>query len=106
MKKFKVYVTTFPNGDYYIGFSSKVGKAYDDYYGSSKSILTLVKEHPDNHGLVKTTIESYDKKGQAKLAELMLQLEHRFDPKCINDMVNVRLRLSHLDGVVKPDWQP
>ena len=35
----RVYVTYFPNGDYYIGYSGKTQKLYEKYYGSSKYVL-------------------------------------------------------------------
>ena len=97
---FKVYCTYFPNGDYYIGFSTKMGEAYEKYFGSSKHVL----EH--NGELRKVTIQEYDKKSYARMAEFLLQWENRHDPKCLNQMINIRLRLDHLKDFEKPEWKP
>ena len=101
---FKVYVTRFPNNEYYIGFSTKTGVAYDKYFGSNAEILKMVKE--GNHGLVKETIAEYPKRSHAKAVEAILQWENRFDPLMRNQMWNVRLRLDHLTDLVIPDWKP
>ena len=103
---YKVYVTYFPDNTYYIGFSTKVGKAYDKYFGSNKSILQLVKDNPDTHGLVKETIFETEKRAHARMQEFLLQWQYRHDQYCLNDMANVRLRLSHLKGFQPVDWKP
>lgn len=105
-KTFKVYVTYFPDNSYYIGFSTKDGKAYDKYFGSNKEILTLVKENPDTHGLVKETLFETEKRAYARAVEAIYQWENRHDSRMRNDMWNVRLRLSHLKDLVIPEWKP
>lgn len=105
-KVYRVYVTYFPNGEYYIGFSTKEGKAYDKYFGSNKDILALVKENPDSHGLIKETIFESEKRSYARAVEAILQWDNRKDPLCRNDMWNVRLRLSHLRDLEVPEWKP
>ena len=105
-KTFKVYATYYPSGEYYIGFSTKDGKAYEKYFGSNKTILQLVKDNPDSHGLVKETIFETTKKAEARMQEFLLQWENRDDPMCLNDMINIRLRMSYLKGFQPIDWKP
>lgn len=105
-KLFKVYCTYYPSGEYYIGFSTKSGKAYDKYFGSNKEILALIKEKPDDHGLIKETIAVHEKRAFARMEEFLLQWQYRDDPMCLNDMANVRLRLSYLKGFQPCDWKP
>lgn len=100
---YKVYVTYFPDGEYYIGFSSKMGDAYDKYFGSNKGILEMVKE---DHALEKETIAEFDKKSFAKMQEFLLQWQYRNDPLCLNDMINIRLRMSYLKDFEPLDWKP
>ena len=99
-KTFKVYCTYFPNGQYYIGFSTKMGAAYEKYFGSSK----YVKEWEGE--LKKETIQEYEKKSHARMAEFILQWQNRHDDSCLNDMINIRLRMSFLKDFVDPDWTP
>lgn len=103
---FKVYVTYFPNNEYYIGFSTKVGKPYEKYFGSNKDIMALVKENPDSHGLRKETIYETDKRSYARMQEFLLQWQSRNDPLCRNDMINIRLRMSHLKEFQPISWSP
>ena len=103
---YKVYVTYFPDNTYYIGFSTKVGKPYEKYFGSNKDILQLVKDNPETHGLVKDTIFESSKKAEARMQEFLLQWENRHDPFCLNDMINIRLRMSYLKGFQPIDWKP
>ena len=105
-KLFRVYVTYYPNGNYYIGFTTKEGKALDKYFGSNKEILALVKENPDTHGLTKDIIYVSEKRSFARAVEAVYQWENRSDPMCLNDMWNVRLRLSHLRELEVPSWKP
>tara|TARA_R110000772_G_scaffold148811_2_gene259410 strand:+ start:23474 stop:23824 length:351 start_codon:yes stop_codon:yes gene_type:complete len=100
-KKFRVYVTYFPDGRYYIGFSLKNEKQYEKYYGSSKEVLEF-----DKSLLQKDTIVIFDKKNEAKMQELLLQWENRFDPNCINDMLNIRLRSKYLKDFIPVKWSP
>ena len=102
---FKVYVTHFPNGEFYIGFSSKSGSAYDKYFGSNKEILELVKSTPD-HGLVKETVFESEKRSEARIQEFLLQWDNRHNSLMRNDMINVRLRMSHLSNFVPIEWSP
>jgi len=96
----RVYCTYFPNGDYYIGYSGKTQKLYEKYYGSSKYVLQYEGE------LVKETIAEFEMKSWAKCVEAILQWENRHDEKMLNDMWNVRLRLSHLKDLKIPEWSP
>tara|TARA_R110002153_G_scaffold29711_13_gene91228 strand:- start:38987 stop:39337 length:351 start_codon:yes stop_codon:yes gene_type:complete len=100
-KKFRVYVTYFPDGRYYIGFSQKNEKQYSKYYGSSKEVLEF-----DKSLLKKNTIAIFNKKNEAKMQELLLQWENRLDPNCINDMLNIRLRSKYLDKFIPVRWNP
>lgn len=102
--KFRVYCTFFPDGTYYIGFSTKTGNAYENYFGSNSEILRLVKE--GNHGLRKETIAEFDKRSYAKMQEFLLQWANRHDPRMRNDMINIRLRMSHLKDFVPVIWEP
>lgn len=99
-KTYKVYCTYFPDGKYYIGFSTKMGEAYDNYFGSSRYVLEYSGK------LRKETIAEYDKKSHARIAEFLLQWDNRHNPNCLNDMINVRLRMSHLTDFVQPEWKP
>lgn len=100
-KKHRVYCTYFPDGRYYIGYSGKTDKLYEKYYGSS----THIKEY-DGDDLKKETIAEYDKKNYAKIQEFLLQWQQRDDPNCINDMINIRLRLTHLSDFEITPWTP
>lgn len=100
-KKHRVYCTYFPDGRYYIGYSGKTDKLYEKYFGSS----TLIKEY-DGDDLRKETIVEYEKKNYAKIQEFLLQWQQRDDPNCVNDMINIRLRLSHLSEFVPIEWKP
>lgn len=96
----RVYCTYFPNGDYYIGYSGKNQKLYEKYYGSSKYVLEYEGE------LAKETIAEFEKKSWAKMQEFLLQWQQRHDPKCLNDMLNIRLRASHLTEFKEITWKP
>lgn len=100
-KKYRVYVTYFPDGRYYIGFSQKNDKQYQKYYGSSKEVLEF-----DKLLLEKDTIAIFDKKNEAKMQEMLLQWENRLDPNCINDMINIRLRSKFLENFNPVSWNP
>lgn len=100
-KKHRVYCTYFPDGRYYIGYSGKTDKLYEKYFGSS----TLIKEY-EGDDLKKETIAEYDKKNYAKIQEFLLQWQYRADPKCLNDMINIRLRLTHLEDFEPTSWKP
>ena len=100
-KKFRVYVTYFQDGRYYIGFSQKNEKQYEKYYGSSKEVLEY-----DKTLLQKDTIIVFSKKNEAKMQEFLLQWWNRDDPNCINDMLNIRLRSKYLCDFVPIHWSP
>ena len=105
-KVFRVYCTYTPDGQYYIGFSSKPDAQYEKYFGSNRTILNEVKENPDTHGYTKETIGVFEKQSHAKFVEAMLQIKYRHDEQCLNDMLHLRLRLSYLKDVEVPDWTP
>lgn len=99
-KVHRVYCTYFDDGKYYIGYSCKSEKLYEKYFGSSSYVTNYTGE------MRKETIAVYDSKSHAKALEHILQWEYRHDSRCINDMWNVRLRLSHLKELKIPDWNP
>ncbi len=97
----RVYCTYFPDGRYYIGYSCKPEKQWEKYYGSSREI----REH-GTEDLRKELIITFPNKNQAKLQEMLLQLEYRDDPDCINDMIHIRLRLKYLQDFIPIEWSP
>ena len=100
----KVYCTYMPDGTYYIGYSSKMGEAYEKYFGSNKQILESVKN--GEHGFTKETLFESPRKAEAKMQEFLLQWENRHDPRCLNDMINIRLRMSYLSNFEPIQWRP
>ena len=90
---YKVYVTYYTDGCFYIGFTSKSGKALESYFGSN----TIKDKLVDHKEIVWTSTS----KATAKLFELLLQLSIMDSPKCVNDMLNVRVRASHMRGLPK-----
>ena len=105
-KTHRVYVTYFPDGRYYIGYSCKDDKQYKKYYGSSRHIKEFLQEHDDKE-LEKETIVEYKTRSEAKLQEMMLQLQYKDDSQCINDMLHIRIRLSFIkDDFSIIDWTP
>jgi hypothetical protein len=97
----RVYCTYFPDGRYYIGYSGKPQKQFEKYFGSS----TFVKEYEGQ--LHKEVIKEYAAKSHAKMQEFLLQWKFRDDPLCLNDMLNIRLRASHLKEFTEvEDWCP
>ena len=103
-KEHRVYCTYFPDGRYYIGYSCKPPKQWDKYYGSSREIREYTTE--DQQQLKKELIVTYNNKNQAKLQEMLLQLQYRYDDNCINDMIHIRLRLKYLTDFEPVDWEP
>jgi hypothetical protein len=97
----RVYCTYFPDGRYYIGYSCKPEKQWEKYFGSSRTIKEEGTEE-----LRKELIVTFPNKNSAKLQEMLLQLQHRHDPYCINDMIHVRLRLKYLNDFEPVDWEP
>ena len=92
-KVYKVYVTYYTDGSFYIGFTSKDGAALESYFGSN-----TIKDKLVDHKEIVFTCKS---KATAKLFELLLQLCAMHSPKCVNDMLNVRVRASHMRGLPK-----
>ncbi len=99
-KTHRVYCTYFPDGRYYIGYSCKTDKQFEKYFGSS----TIVKEHKED--LMKEVIAEYTSRAPAKIQEFLLQWQQRNDPNCVNDMLHVRLRASHLKEFKEIEWSP
>ena len=96
----RVYVTYFPDGTYYIGYSGKVLKQYLKYFGSSKYVLEYSGQ------LEKDTIAEFDMKSHAKMQEFLLQWQQRKDPKCLNSMLNIRLNKEPLSSFDPIKWYP
>jgi hypothetical protein len=92
-KLYKVYVTYYTDGSYYIGFTAKSGTALATYFGSN----TIKDKLVDSKEIVFTT----SSKATAKLFELLLQLCRMHSPKCVNIMLNVRVRKDHLKNLPK-----
>jgi len=100
-KVHRVYCTYFPDGRFYIGYSGKTDKQFENYFGSS----TIVKEYEGQ--LTKEVIREFSSKAHAKMQEFLLQWKFRDDPLCLNDMLNIRLRASHLKEFKEvEDWHP
>ena len=106
IKKHRVYCTYLPDGRYYIGYSCKDDKQYNKYYGSSRHIREFLQENSSD-ALEKDTLIEYKTRSEAKLQEMMLQLQYRNDPYCINDMLHIRIRLSYIkDDFDVINWEP
>ena len=97
----RVYCTYFPDGRYYIGYSCKTSKQFEKYFGSSR----IVKEYTEGT-LEKEVIAEFPTRNKAKLQELLLQLQCMKDPLCLNDMLHIRLRISHLKDFAPVRWTP
>ena len=97
----RVYCTYFPDGRYYIGYSCKTSKQFEKYFGSSR----IVKEYNEGD-LEKEVIAEFPTRNKAKLQELLLQLQCMKDPLCLNDMLHIRLRVSHLKDFAPVRWSP
>lgn len=97
----RVYCTYFPDGRYYIGYSCKTSKQFEKYFGSSR----IVKEYNEGD-LEKEVIAEFPTRNKAKLQELLLQLQCMKDPLCLNDMLHIRLRVSHLKDFAPVRWVP
>jgi len=102
-KLHRVYCTYFPDDRYYIGYSCKTEKQFEKYYGSS----SIVKEGIENkETLSKEVILQTTKRNEAKMQEFLLQWQCRHDTLCLNDMLHIRLRLTHLKDFVPVTWKP
>ena len=78
---YNVYITYYTDGSFYIGFTSKTGKALESYFGSN-----TIKDKLVDHKQIVFTSTS---KATAKLFELLLQLSAMDSPKCVNDMLEL-----------------
>ena len=96
----RVYVTYFPDGRYYIGYSCKPEKQFEKYFGSS----SVIKETSDE--LQKEVILQTSKRNHAKIQEFLLQWQCRHDSMCLNDMIHIRLRLKYLSEFTPVIWAP
>ena len=96
----RVYVTYFPDGRYYIGYSCKPEKQFEKYFGSS----SIIKETDET--LQKEVLLQTSKRNHAKIQEFLLQWQCRHDSMCLNDMIHIRLRLSHLKDFTPIKWTP
>jgi len=113
-KSYKVYVTFYIDSSKYVGFTSKTGKALESYFGSNTPKDKLVDR--------KEIVFESNSKATAKLFELLLQLsvfdslentnvattflgsgpsKKRSTQTYLNDMLNVRVRASHIKGLPK-----
>ena len=99
-KKHRVYCTYFPDGRYYIGYSCKTDKLFEKYFGSSKVVNECTQT------LTKEIIAEYSSRAPAKMQEFLLQWQQRDDEFCVNDMLHVRLRASHLKDFQPIEWSP
>ena len=114
---YKVFVTFNTDNSKYIGFTSKSGKALESYFGSNTPKDKLVDR--------KEIVFETKSKATAKLFELLLQLsvfdnlenvnvattflgsndellstsKKRSTQTYLNDMLNVRVRASHIKGL-------
>lgn len=61
-----------------------------NYMGSSKQVAAEVKEYGAMNFL-RIMVACYDSKSELALCELMYQLQHITDEKCLNGIINVRL---------------
>ena len=98
---YRVYVTYLPDGRYYIGYSNKSDKLFQNYFGSSG----IIKEYSSDE-LTKEIIAEFDKKSHAKMQEFLLQWKYKDDERCINDMIHIRLKMSYLTEFEFIEWKP
>jgi len=87
---YKVYITYYETVEYYIGVTSKSGVHFDNYYGSNTTDLKI------SH---KETLFYTHNKSDAKLMELIYQLRSFEDKKCLNKMLNIRLRRDFIKKI-------
>ena len=89
---YKVYKTFYETGEFYIGFTSKSGVHFDNYFGSNTTNLKI--SHKD-------VLFISHNKSDAKFMELMYQLQNFYNNKCLNKMLNVRLRRDFIKKIPK-----
>lgn len=87
---YKVYKTYYKSGEYYIGVTSKTGAAFDNYFGSNTT--DLIPSHKD-------IIYVTHNKADARLMELLYQLQNFYQDDCLNKMMNIRLRRDHIKKI-------
>ena len=92
-KVYKVYITYYTDGSYYIGFTQKEGTALATYFGSN-----TIRDKLVSHKVIVWTSKS---KATAKLFELLLQLSRLDSSWCVNSMLNVRVRKEHMKDLPK-----
>ena len=93
----KIYLTWSQlNNEYYLGLTSKTGKALDNYFGSSKRSSSW--EDKDKVILYET-----ERKSEGKYLEAFLQMCYRHDDRCVNDMLNLRINMRHTKGLTDDD---
>ena len=89
---YKVYKTYYTSGEFYIGLTSKTGIHYDNYFGSNTTDRTPTHKEILFHS---------HHKSDAKLMELMFQLQNFYNDKCLNKMLNIRLRRDFIKNIPK-----
>ena len=92
-KVYKVYITYYTDGSYYIGFTGKYGTALATYFGSN-----MIKDKLVSH---KEIVFESKSKATTKLFELLLQLSRLDSSWCVNSMLNVRVRKEHMKDLPK-----
>ena len=102
---YRIYVTYLPDGRYYIGYSNKTDKLFEQYFGSSRAIKEVIIQRGTDE-LYKEIIAEFTIKSHAKMQEFLLQWKYRDDERCLNDMIHIRLKMSYLTEFNFIDWQP
>tara|TARA_R100000234_G_C4994241_1_gene177034 strand:+ start:572 stop:925 length:354 start_codon:yes stop_codon:yes gene_type:complete len=89
---YKVYKTNYETGEFYIGVTSKSGIHFDNYFGSNTTDLKIIN---------KDVLFISHNKSDAKLMELIYQLQNFYKKKCLNKMLNIRLRRDFIKKIPK-----
>ena len=89
---YKVYKTFYTSGEFYIGLTSKTGVHYDKYFGSNTTDRTTSHKEILYHS---------HHKSDAKLMELIFQLQNFENKNCLNKMLNIRLRRDFIKNIPK-----
>ena len=84
------------NNEYYIGMTSKTGTPLENYFGSSKRSSAWEDKE-------KVILYETERKSEAKYLEAFLQMCHRSDERCVNDMLNLRINMRHTKGLTDDD---
>ena len=72
----------------------------------SEELKELQEAIENNETLSKEVILQTTKRNEAKMQEFLLQWQCRHDSLCLNDMLHIRLRLTHLKDFVPVTWKP